>query len=92
MKRRPRPVPPWEFDPHAFEVHELGAVKAMALAHPKAFAIVCDKIAGCGHMSFAAGGEDGRRATDFAEGRRWVGITLRAIVAVKLPGASGEQP
>jgi hypothetical protein len=30
-------------------------------------------------MTFWAGGEDGRRATDFAEGKRWVGLQLRRI-------------
>src|SRR5947209_19533702 len=30
-------------------------------------------------MTFWPGGEDGKRATDFAEGKRWVGIQMRRI-------------
>jgi hypothetical protein len=30
-------------------------------------------------MTFWPGGEDGKRATDFAEGKRWVGVQLRRI-------------
>jgi hypothetical protein len=31
-------------------------------------------------MSFQLGGEDGRRATDFAEGRRYVGLQIRRLL------------
>ena len=30
-------------------------------------------------MTFWPGAEDGKRATDFAEGKRWVGVQLRRI-------------
>lgn len=34
-------------------------------------------------MTFWPGGEDGRRATDFAEGKRWVGLQLRRIAKLR---------
>jgi hypothetical protein len=44
-------------------------------------------------MSFWPGAEDGRRATDFAEGKRWVGIQLRRIERLRPDmGALGLPP
>lgn len=40
-------------------------------------------------MSFYPGGEDGKRASDFAEGKRWVGNQLRRIE--KLRPATKDQ-
>jgi hypothetical protein len=40
-------------------------------------------------MTFWPGGEDGRRATDFAEGKRWVGLQLRRIE--KMRHSRGEE-
>jgi hypothetical protein len=42
-----------------------------------AFRAIVDKLCNTRGLSFAAGGEDGRRATDFSEGKRWVGATLQ---------------
>jgi hypothetical protein len=43
-------------------------------------------------MTFWPGGEDGRRSTDFAEGKRWVGVQLRRIEKLRPqhPGATAE--
>ena len=43
-------------------------------------------------MTFWPGAEDGRRATDFAEGKRWVGVQLRRIEKLRPqhPGAEAE--
>ena len=35
-------------------------------------------------MTFWPGAEDGRRATDFAEGKRWVGLQLRRIEKMQI--------
>jgi hypothetical protein len=72
---------PW--DPIFLEAHEISAIKAIAAQHAVGFAAIL-KIARVDEMSFSAGGEDGRRATDYAEGKRAVGVTLRQIAAMKL--------
>jgi hypothetical protein len=86
MKRRPRVPQPW--DPVMLERHEVSALKALT---PHALSAL-EKITAVDRASFAAGGEDGRRATDFAEGRRWVGLSIRNARAMKMPGPQGEQP
>lgn len=59
-----------------------------------AFAFIRDKLAGVNVMSFWPGGEDGRRATDFAEGKRWVGDQLRRIINLQPQSydSRGEPP
>jgi hypothetical protein len=76
-----RPKLPWDNVP--LTPSELASVKAVAdgLANPDqqrlAFRVIVDKLCNVRGLSFAAGGEEGRRATDFAEGKRWVGATLQ---------------
>ena len=72
--------PLWPWDPINLTVGEIAAIKGMAAQNRLAFEAIVFKICGVDRMSFTAGGEDGRRATDFAEGRRWPGNTLRQIV------------
>ena len=45
----------------------------------RAFEFVVRTLCETDRMTFWPGGEDGRRATDFAEGKRWVGLQLRRI-------------
>jgi hypothetical protein len=78
----------WPWSAVDLAPHEVSAIKAIS---PGAFEAL-EKICGTDRMSFTAGGEDGRRATDFAEGRRWVGNTLRQIREMKMPGPPKEQP
>src|SRR5690349_19500350 len=74
MAKRPEtPAPTWAWDPVMLAPREVSAIKAMAAAHPEAFEICARKICRLDAISFAAGGEDGRRATDFAEGLRFAG-------------------
>ena len=86
MKRRPRIPRAW--DPVYLEPYEVSALKALT---PHALSAL-EKITAVDRASFAAGGEDGRRETDFAEGKRWVGVTVRNVRAMKLPGPAREQP
>lgn len=72
----------WPWDQVHLEHHEVSAIKAIPEA---AFAVIL-KVAGIDLMSFASGGEEGRRASDFAEGKRWVGGTLRTIRTMSMPG------
>lgn len=66
-------------------VAEVSGIKAMAAAHPQAWSTIVEKICGLNRVSFAAGGEDGRRETDFAEGMRFVAFCLRNAAAQALP-------
>lgn len=77
---------PW--DPVLFEPGEISAIKAMAAANPVAFEVLCVKLCRERQLSFTAGlGPDSARATDFAEGKRAIAETLRAIVAMKMPSS-----
>lgn len=80
---------PWDLV--ELELHELSAIKAIATQHPAGFAVIVEKICGVDLMSYAAGGVEGQRATDFAEGKRWVGNTLRAIMRMKMPSPKQRQ-
>lgn len=89
MKRRVEP-PPWSLPLADLNklVSEVAAIRALAeggadqYQQRMAFEFICDRLCNEGVMSFWPGGEDGRRASDFAEGRRWVAIQLRRIVAL----------
>jgi len=88
VTRAPRKTPPrprWPWDQVELEPHEISAVKAIANTLPAAWSAL-EKITGVDAMSFTAGGQDGERATNFAEGKRWVGRTLRQIRDMKMPG------
>lgn len=78
------------------EPHEISALKLMMAQHPKAVAVLTEKICLGGRQSFelGLGGEDGRRMTDFNEGRRWCGTTLSMIRDLKMPAPkqTGEGP
>jgi hypothetical protein len=79
---------PW--DPVQLELHEVSAIKAIAASHPVGFAAIVDKLCGADRMSFTAGGEDGRRASDYAEGKRSVGLNLRMLRDMKMPSAASK--
>lgn len=91
MAGRPprRATMPW--DVPLLEVSEASAVKAMAAQHPGGFEVIM-KICGLDRLSFTAGGDDGRRATDFAEGKRFVGACLRNTVTMSLPSPVRSAP
>jgi hypothetical protein len=87
MKSARKPAARWPWDPVPLELYEISAIKAMASQHPAAFEVVCVKLCRERQLSFTVGlGEDGIRATDYAEGKRAVAEQLRALVAMKMPG------
>jgi hypothetical protein len=57
----------------------------MAAQHPVAFDVVLFDILGLDRLSFTAGGEEGRRATDFAEGMRFGARQLRRTRDMTMP-------
>lgn len=71
---------------------EAAAIKAVASVNRVAFDTIVNKICGYHRISFAPG-DDGRRSTDFAEGKRWVARMLLNIVDRELrPRTRGPEP
>lgn len=89
--KKPAAFRPWPWEPVDLSISEIAALKALAdgRAEPSqqkiAYETVIRKICAADAMSYAAGAEDGRRATDFAEGKRWVALAIRQAVARELP-------
>lgn len=48
------------------------------------------KLCGTYDLEFRPGGEDGRRASDFAAGRRWVGLQLVTMQQIKPSSLLGK--
>lgn len=71
-----KPNHPWDLK---LALHDAAAVRAMAAAHPAAYAVVIEKICRAEFLEFKSGGDDGRRASDFCSGARWVGLMLKDI-------------
>jgi hypothetical protein len=91
-QRRP-PQRRHAWDPALLSEGEIAGIKAMAANQSVGFRALLEKICLVDQVSFAAGGEDGRRETDYAEGKRAVGINLRAIVGMALkPRSRGPEP
>lgn len=88
MKQPPKEPAPWSLPLAELNKlpSEIAAVRAVAEGaadeHQQrmAVAFICSRLCGERKMSFWPGGEDGKRATDFAEGKRWVAIQLRRVV------------
>ena len=71
---------PWH--PPAYEDYDVRALQALAAGNAsdrqqqRALQWIIEAAAGTYDMSYRPGGEDGRRDTDFAEGRRFVGLQI----------------
>jgi hypothetical protein len=82
---RPKSQPgrPWQMqriaDADIFALQAVAAGEANAAQQRRAFDCVVRILCETDRMTFWPGTEDGRRATDFAEGKRWVGLQLRRI-------------
>jgi hypothetical protein len=82
---RPKSQPdrPWQ-TPH-IEDADIFALQAFAKGiannaqQQRAYDYVVRVLCETDRMTFWPGGEDGKRATDFAEGKRWIGLQLRRI-------------
>jgi hypothetical protein len=83
--RRPKSQPdhPWQFP--KIESADVFAIQAVAKGianggqQQRALDYIVRVLCETDRMTFWPGGEDGKRATDFAEGKRWVGVQLRRI-------------
>lgn len=81
---------PWQ--PAEVEPGDIGAIKALLAgqANDLQQARVVRwliRATGVEEMSFRPGGDDGRRASDFAEGKRFVGLQLFTLAKASLPPA-----
>lgn len=95
MTTKPRAKTPQPWQLPVLEDADIFAVQALAQGvggkaeQLRAWAFI-RKLAAADLMSFWAGGEDGRRATDFAEGKRWVADQLRRISRLKPAAVSSR--
>lgn len=98
--RRRKPVSeqapwPWQI-PLGIENADIFALQALergtanAAQQKRAVAFIERKLCATDRMSFYPGGEDGKRASDFAEGKRWVGNQLRRLLKLRPDHGSGR--
>lgn len=78
-----QPSAPWQLPPiESADIFALQAVsrgKANEVQQQRAWDYITRTLCETDRMTFWPGAEDGRRASDFAEGKRWVGVQLRRI-------------
>lgn len=78
---------PWKLpifsDAEIFALQALERGTANAEQQKRAIACIELKICAAQRMSFYPGAEDGRRASDFAEGKRWVGGQIRRLLKLR---------
>lgn len=97
--RKPPPGASWlppKWDPaDAAAIQALARGEADAHQQKRALDWIINAACATYDMSFQPGGEEGRRATDFAEGRRMVGSQIVKLIKVnlsRLRTAHGGQP
>lgn len=82
--------PSWPWSPVIdFEDADIFALQAIAAGNAssgqqvRALNFIRSKICEGKRLSFMPGGEDGRRATDFAEGKRFVEVQIQRILNMR---------
>jgi len=97
MSADKKPAGPWT--PPGYDVVDVQAIQALvrgdatADQQQRALRWIIEQAAGTYDQSFWPGGEDGRRNTDFAEGRRFVGnqiVKLTKLSVSSLIGRNGN--
>jgi len=96
------PVWPWSpvvitEDADIYALQAVAAGNASSGQQQRAIAFIRNAICEGERLSFMPGGEDGRRATDFAEGKRFVAVQIRRILnmrptVIKTNGAPPAMP
>lgn len=87
---------PWADPVPTAHVADIFAIQAVAkgiandIQQTRAFEYIVHALCEIDRMSFYPGAENGRRASDFAEGKRWVGIQLRRIEKLRPERPFGE--
>lgn len=92
MTKKARPGPPREsWAPPHYDEHDIGAIKALYAGRATeqqqrhALELIVGRMAGKDDLSWRPGGVEGQRATDFAEGRRFVGLQLVRLINQVMP-------
>jgi hypothetical protein len=88
-RKRPvseQPALPWQLP--RVEPADIFAVQALergnaSEAQQRRIYDLVRRLTACERMTFYPGGEDGRRASDFAEGKRWVGDQWRRLLRMR---------
>jgi hypothetical protein len=86
---RPKSQPdrPWQTprieDADIFALQAIAKGTASSAQQQRVYDYVVRTLCETDRMTFWPGGEDGKRATDFAEGKRWVGLQLRRIAKMR---------
>jgi hypothetical protein len=92
-RAKSQPDRPWQMprivDIDIFALQAVAKGIASDAQQVRAFDYIVRVLCETDRMTFWPGGEDGKRATDFAEGKRWVGIQLRRIEKLR-PDHRGE--
>lgn len=82
LRPRSQPDRPWQMprieDADIFALQAIANGAASNAQQQRAYEYLVRALCETDRMTFWPG-EDGRRATDFAEGKRWVGLQLRRI-------------
>lgn len=79
---------PWK--PVSYELADAGSLQALMRGdatkeqQQRALKFVIENICGTYDVSYRPGGEDGRRDTDFAEGRRFPGLQIVKFLKLNL--------
>ncbi len=83
VRPKSQPDRPWQMpriaDADIFALQAVASGEANAAQQQRAYDYVVRTLCETDRMTFWPGADDGRRATDFAEGKRWVGLQLRRI-------------
>jgi len=80
---------PWV--PPEYDAFDIGSIKALAAGRATegqqkhALELIIYAMAGTYDQSFRPGGLDGQRASDFAEGRRFVGLQIVKLINMDMP-------
>jgi len=70
-------------DADIFALQALQQGKANAGQQQRVLTLVIDKLCEESRMSFYPGGDDGRRASDFAEGKRWPASQIKRLLRMR---------
>ena len=93
LRAKSQPDRPWQMlrmvDVDIFALQAVAKGIANDAQQMRAFDYIVRVLCETDRMTFWPGGEDGKRATDFAEGKRWVGLQLRRIEKLR-PDHRGE--
>jgi len=82
-RAKSQPDRPWQMprieDVDIFAIQAIAEGVANDGQQRRAYDYIVRVLCETDRMTFWPGGEDGKRATDFAEGKRWIGVQLRRI-------------